>query len=164
MTGRPRGAAAACLLLLGLLTGCAGLFGPSIAAPTVGITGVDVSRPGLFSQELMLTLTFRNRMARDLQIEAVSFELAVNGDRLGSGLLLKPLTLPAEGAISVDVPVKVRTADLVDALVRLAQVPQMAYALDGRLTLGGDDAGRTLGFEDEGALSLPDSMPAGLAT
>jgi LEA14-like dessication related protein len=141
--------------------GCAGVIGPSLTPPAVSIDDVGLSRPGLASQDLMLTLAFRNRMARDLTIESVSFDLEVNGDLVGNGLLLKDLVLPGAGAVSVDVPVKIRTADLIDALVRLGQTQELSYSLDGRLALGGKDAGRTLCFEDDGALALPGSLSTG---
>lgn len=150
------------LALVLMLAGGCSLFGPAMPPPSVSIDGVNVSRAGLFSQELMLTLRFRNRMARDLAIDSIRFDLDVNGDRLGSGLLLKSLTLPAEGELSVDVPVKVSTADLVDTVVRLGQAGRLEYGLDGSLLLGGADAGRSLDFDDGGALSLPDQLPAGL--
>jgi hypothetical protein len=73
------------------------------------------------------------------------------------------VTLPALGEASIDVPVKVRTGDLVDALARLGRVQRLSYSIDGRLGLAGSDAGRSLAFDDEGELPLPSPRPAGLA-
>ena len=150
-------------LALLLTAGCASLLGPDVRPPEVVIEGVSLARPGVVSQELVLSLRLQNRMARDLSVDSVSVDLDVNGQRLGSGLLLQAVSLPAESDVTIDVPVKVRTADLLDALVRLGDANKLSYTLDGRLRLGGADKG-VVAFGDTGELAVPKALSSRLGT
>ena len=149
-----------CLALL-LLAGCSSLAGTAVKPPDVTIEGVGLTRPGIVAQDLTLSLSLRNRMDRDIVVDSVSVDLAVNGQRLGSGLLLEAFTLPAAAALSVDVPIRIRTADLLDALVRLGDEKKFSYTLDGRLRLSGADAG-VVAFGDDGELAMPRALPSRL--
>ncbi len=164
-TVRPRRCAARLIgcLVLALTAGCSSLSGSGVKPPDVAIEGVSLTRPGIVSQDLTLSLRVDNRMARDIAIDSVSVDLDVNGQRLGSGMLLQAFTLPAAGALTIDVPVKVRTADLLDALVRMGNDSKLSYTLDGRLRLAGADEG-SVAFGDKGELAVPRSLPSRLGT
>jgi LEA14-like dessication related protein len=150
-------------LALTLLAGCSSIAGPAIKPPEVTIEGVGLTRPGVISQDLTLSLSVQNRMPRELAVDSISVDLDVNGQRLGSGLLLKTFTLPADAAVSIDVPVRIRTADLLDALGRLGGEKKLSYTLDGRLRLAGTDDG-VVAFGDEGELAMPRALPSRVGT
>ncbi len=150
-------------LVLVQLAGCASLASNVVRPPSVTIEGVGLSRPGIMSQDLTLSLSVQNRMARELAVDSVSVDLVVNGQRLGSGLLLKAFTLPADAAVSIDVPVRIRTADLLAALGGLGDARKLSYTLDGRLRLAGADEG-VVPFGDDGELTIPHALPSRLGT
>jgi LEA14-like dessication related protein len=150
-------------LALTLLAGCSSIAGPAVKPPEVTIEGVGLARPGIMSQDLTLSLSVKNRMPRELAVDSISVDLDVNGQRLGSGLLLKAFTLPADASVGIDVPVRIRTTDLLDALGRLGSEKKLSYTLDGRLRLAGADEG-VVAFGDGGELAMPRQLPARLGT
>lgn len=158
--GGPRVAAALIVALCLMITaGCQSSFGPSFTPPQVAVEGFDLRRPGLFSQEVTVTLLVQNRMQQALTIEAVDLELEVNGTRLGTGALLKTIPLAAAGAAAADVPVKVKTQDILDAFFALAREPRLAYEISGHVRLTGGGADGTgheiVPFDDDGEFTLP---------
>lgn len=145
---------ALCLLLT---AGCQSSFGPSFTPPEVSVEGFDLSRAGLFSQVLTITLLVENRMTQAMTIEAVDLDLEVNGNRLGSGTTLKSIPLDAERTVVVNVPVKVKTQDILDVVLAMASRPSLDYEISGHVRVrGGEDGGsETVRFNDDGAFDLP---------
>jgi LEA14-like dessication related protein len=139
-----------------LAGGCSGLFGEDREAPQVSMADLALSRPGLFSQDLTIVLAVRNRAPRDLTIDAISCELAVNGATLGSGVALRSLTIGAGNTGNAEVPVSVKTQDILNAMFSAARSARLAYTLSGTLRLAG---GGSFPFEDEGELTLPAGLP-----
>lgn len=152
---------------LAVTAGCQSAFGPSFEPPAVSVEGFDLSRPGLFTQELLVTLTVNNRMSQAVTIEAVDLELEVNGTRLGSGTLLKSIPLDADAAVVANVPVKVKTQDILNAIFAVSRRPRLDYEISGHVRLGGGGpdgtAHEVVPFEDSGELNLP-FTPSGSIT
>ncbi len=141
--------------------GCGTVFDPSFTPPTVAVDGFDISRAGLFSQELLVRVIVTNRMAEAMTIEAVDLELEVNGHRLGEGTLLKSIPLDGEGTVATSVPIKVKTQDIFNAIAAMARRPRLSFAVSGHLHVSGskDSDPRSVSFDDDGEFSLP-FMPA----
>lgn len=136
---------------------CGTMLDPTFTPPTVAIDGFDISRPGLFNQEMMVRVIVTNRMAEAMTIEAVDLELEVNGNRLGEGTLLKPIPLDAGGTVEARVPIKVKTQDILTAVFATTRRPGLSYAVSGHLRLTGSESGdhRSVSFDDDGEFSLP---------
>lgn len=141
-----------------LLAGCASVVGPAVAPPKVTVEAVGLTRSGIVSQEVTLGLGLQNRADRELDVDSVSLNLGVNGKRMGSGVLLKPFVLPADGSARIDVPVTISTGDLLDAMGRLGNNKKIAYTLEGQLHLAANEG--VVAFTDEGEVALPFPLPS----
>ena len=160
--------AAFCLLLAMVASGCQSPLGPGFTEPTVAVDGFDLRRPGLFTQEISVAVSIHNEMARDLVIQAVDLELELNGRRLGSGTVLRPITLAAGGTAKASVPLKVKTQDIISAILMMTRDPSLAYAVSGHIRLtnaaagiGDADGIEVVPFSEDGELDLP-VTPSGL--
>ncbi|MFO1152425.1 MAG: LEA type 2 family protein [Rhodospirillales bacterium] len=145
-------------LVMAVLAGCSSLIGPDVKPPEVTVESAGLTRPGIVTQEVTLGLDLQNREHRDLAVDSISFDVDVNGQRMGSGVLLKSFVLPADGSVRIDVPVKVATSDLLTAMGRLGSEKTIAYTLDGQLRLAGGDKGE-VPFTEKGELALPLGLP-----
>ncbi len=158
----PASIAVFCLVATVCLTvalgGCQSAFGPGYAKPMVAVEGFDLSRPGLFTQEIMVHLRVENQMQREVAIESVDLELEVNGTHLGSGTLLKTIPLAGDGAVTASVPIRVKTQDILTAFFAMAAEPQLAYEVSGHVRLAAPaegTRGEVISFDDDGKLTLP---------
>lgn len=120
------------IVILLALTGCAGL---SLQEPEVHLVDLRLGATEGLSQllEVDLVIVNPNRMA--LQLDAVRYQLHIEGFRLVSGTSTVPLTVPAGGEAHYTVPARVNLLAGVDLLRMLMSRPlhSLSYRLDAEL-------------------------------
>ncbi len=125
------------LLLAGLLSACAGL--PFNAQPPrVSVADVEIKSLGMFEQKLDLGLRVANPNDFDLKIEALDFELAVNGRPFATGLSRVSTLVPAASMSVLRVDAILQSKNLIQQIRTLpldtlkAGVP---YRIKGRVKI-----------------------------
>lgn len=127
------------LLLAGLLTACAGL--PFNAqAPRVSVADVGIKSLGMLEQKLDLGLRVANPNDFDLKIEALDFELEVNGRPFATGLSRVVTLVPAASTSVLRVDAFLQSKNLIRQIRTLpgdtlkVGVP---YRIKGRVKIDG---------------------------
>lgn len=138
------------LFLAGLLTACSSL--PFNAkAPRVSVADVEVKSLGLLEQKLDLGLRVANPNDFDLKIEALDFELDVNGRSFATGLSRVSTLVPAASMSVLRVDAILQSKNLIRQIRTLpldtlkAGVP---YRIKGRVKI--DRVSDWLPFEHAG--------------
>jgi LEA14-like dessication related protein len=142
------------LALLGL-NACAGLLDDETEPPAVSLAGLSFAEPGLFEQELTISLRLRNPNEFEIPVDTLSFALDVNGATLANGRSRRDFILPSLGEVVVPVSVLVPTNDLIERVVAIGTGRRLDYRLVGEADLGGW-LPRAIPFSREGKLALPD--------
>jgi LEA14-like dessication related protein len=145
------------MLVLVALSGCASPLTSDFERPEFRLAGVGLGQPGLFEQELILSLRIENPNDYEIAIDRVSFDLEVNGEHFADGRSTQNFELPARGEATVPVSVDVPTKDFLERVMRLGSEGRFDYRLTGEAELDSWFL-RTLPFEREGSLALPE-MP-----
>lgn len=143
-----------CTLLVAL-GACASPLTSEFERPEVRLAGIGMGRPGLFEQELILSLRIDNPNDYEIAVQRVSFDLEVNDEHFASGRSTQNFELPALGEATVPVSVDVPTRDFLERLMGLGAEGRFDYRLSGTAELDHwllDE----LPFEREGSLSVPD--------
>lgn len=146
--------AIACLLavLLGL-TACAALVRPE--PPEVRLAGLAIDEIGLFEQRYRVTLRLENPNAFALDVEALRFDLALNGRAFAGGVSASGFELPANGSERAEVVVTSDLAavlDLIGPWLR-GEGGELRYTLAGEADLAGRPA--PVPFQRSGRLAPP---------
>jgi LEA14-like dessication related protein len=141
-------------LVLVALSGCVGPLSSDFERPEVRLAGVGLGQPGLFEQELILSLRLENPNDYDIAVEQLSFDLEVNGEHFTDGRTTQNFTLPALGEATVPVSVDVPTKDFLERAMRLGSEGRFDYRLTGEAELDHVLA-QTVPFEWQGRLELP---------
>lgn len=116
------------------LAACSGLPWNAIA-PTVRVTDVAIKSLGLLEQRLDVGLRISNPNDFDLTIEALEFELDVNGRPFASGLSRKLTLIPAVASAMLRVDAFLQSKDLIQQFKNLSPdglKAGVAYRLKGR--------------------------------
>jgi LEA14-like dessication related protein len=129
------------LLAFSLLLGLAACSSLPLNAvpPSVSVTEVGVASLGLFEQRFDVGLRVTNPNRFDLKIEALDFELEVNGHAFASGLSRVPALIPAASSSLLRVDAIMQSKDLVRQINTLSPdilkggVP---YRVRGRVKMG----------------------------
>lgn len=126
---------AALVVFVVLAAGCAA----PLQKPDVSLAGVDLIGLGLVEQRLLLKLNIRNPNDVDLPIEALSFDLEVNGRPFAKGATERPLVVPRLAEGQLEVKALTRLGDLLRqvAAARKSGSEQFAYRVFGRVELAG---------------------------
>ncbi|OJW46647.1 MAG: hypothetical protein BGO60_03985 [Thiobacillus sp. 65-1059] len=105
------------LLALGLAA-CSGLP-PNAVAPRVSVAEIDVKSLGLFEQRFDVGLRISNPNDFDLKIEALDFELEVNGRPFARGLARVPTLIAATSGTLLRVDAVVQSKHLIQQIKTL---------------------------------------------
>lgn len=139
------------LLALGL-AGCASLPHNAIA-PKVSVADVDLKSLGLFEQRFDVGLRVNNPNDFDLKIEALDFELELNGRAFAKGLTRVTTLVPAASSSVVRVDAVTQSDNLIQQIKTLppgllkGNVP---YRITGRVKT--DKSSRWFPFEQTGTV------------
>ena len=139
------------LLTLGLAA-CSGL--PFNAKPPkVSVAEVDIKSLGLFEQRFDVGLRVSNPNEFDLNIEALEFDLELNGRAFAQGLSRTPALIPATSSTVMQVEAVTQSKHLIQQLKTLpgemlkAGVP---YRITGRVKI--DQSSSWIPFDQKGVV------------
>jgi LEA14-like dessication related protein len=145
-----------------VLAGCAAL--PINAVPPkVSVAGIDIKSLGLFEQHFDVSLRLANPNDFDLGIEALEFELELNGRPFAKGLARSPTLIPAASSVVLRVDAITQSENLIQQIKILP--PQMLmdgvpYRIKGRIKT--DRSSGWLPFEQQGVYG-GEKKPGGIA-
>lgn len=123
------------VLLLSLLTGCAGLAKPW-EAPEVALAGLRVKELRLAQQTLLLTLAVKNPNDRTLPIKGLTYRLKLEGNEIAQGTSALERQIPAFGEALVDLEVTGSLLGLAQQLPTLALKDRpLDWTLSGTATI-----------------------------
>lgn len=147
-----------CLMLFGLAA-CSGL--PYDARPPkVSVAEVDIKSLGMFEQRFDLGLRVSNPNDFDLRIEALEFDLEVNGRAFATGLTRASALIPAISSTVLRVDAVTQSRDLIRQIKTLpagtlrAGVP---YRISGRVKT--DRSARWIPFDHSGVYGRDEKKP-----
>jgi len=136
-------------LLLGL-TACSGLPLNAVA-PKVSVAGVKIKSLGLFEQHFDVQLRVANPNDFDLTIEALEFELEVNGRPLANGLSRVSTLIPAASSAVLRLDAIMQSNNLIQQIKTLPPETLkdgVPYRVKGRVKT--DQSSRWLPFDHTG--------------
>lgn len=146
-----------------VLAGCAGL--PFNAAPPrVSVEGLDLERLGLFEQAYKVGLRLTNPNDFDLPVEALEFDLEVNGRPFASGQARTAVLIPAASSVVLRVDAVTQSKNLIQQFMTLppgALKEGLPYRIKGRVKTGKWSG--WLPFEQQGVYGGGVKKPAGIA-
>jgi LEA14-like dessication related protein len=135
------------------LTACSGLPWNAVA-PKVSVADVAIKSLSLFEQQLDVGLRISNPNDFDLTIEALEFELEVNGHPFASGLSHTRTRVPAAASAMLRVDTFIQSKDLIQQFKSLspdALKDGVSYRVKGRIKT--DQSSRWLPFDHIGVYS-----------
>ncbi|MFO7543656.1 MAG: LEA type 2 family protein [Thiobacillus sp.] len=108
-------------------------------APKVSVAEVEIKRLGLFEQRFDVGLRVRNPNDFDLQIEALEFEMDVNGHPFATGVSSTTTLIPAVSSTLMRVDATMQSKNLIRQIKTLP--PEMLlegvpYVIKGRVKAG----------------------------
>ena len=136
-------------IALGLVA-CSGLPLNAVA-PRVSVAGIEIKRLGVFEQHFDVALRVNNPNDFDLKIEALEFDLEVNGRPFASGLAPVATLIPAASSVELKVDAVMQSRNLLEQFrsvqpdVLKAGVP---YRINGRIRT--DQSSRWFPFDHTG--------------
>lgn len=140
------------------LAGCA-QFGLGLEAPKVSLADIRLLGGGLLEQRFLLTLRVFNPNARDIPVDALSFQVELNGLEFAQGSSSRPVVLQANGDTLVEVEGISNLASVVDQLRGLGRghpgEEGMHYRIHGRLH---SSALGVVPFDRKGQIALPEEL------
>lgn len=146
-----------------LLAGCSPLPINAVL-PKFSVAEIDIKSLGLFEQQFDVGLRLYNPNEFDLRIEALEYELEVNGQPFAKGLTRSDTLLPALSGVVLRVDAVTQAKDLVRQFFTLP--PDMLkeglpYRIKGRVKT--DKWLGWLPFEDQGVYGGVEKKPEGIA-
>ncbi len=148
-----RPALIALLAGLALAAGCAAL--QPVQAPSVHLADMRLLDATLFEQRYRLKLRVQNPNDFDLPIEALSYEMELNGAPFAKGTSTQGVTVPRYGSALLEVEGFSTLTDVLRQLfaLRPGEGPGVRYRLSGRLSLTGNP--QRIPFEYQAEIGLP---------
>lgn len=150
------------LLALGLAA-CSGLPFNAVA-PKVSVAEVDIKSLGLFEQRFDVGLRVSNPNDFDLKIEALDFELEVNGRPFAKGLSRTSTLIPAASSAMLRVDAIMQSKNLIRQIKTLPPETLkdgVPYRITGRVKT--NQSSSWLPFDHTGVYGGDEKKPAGRA-
>lgn len=133
-------------------------------APTVSVANVEIKSLGLFEQRFDVGLRVGNPNDFDLTIEALEFELEVNGRPLANGVSRVPTLIPAAASAMLRVDAFMQSKNLIQQIKTLPPdtlQDGVPYRVRGRVRT--DRSSGWLPFDHAGVYGGEGKNPAGKA-
>ena len=151
------------LLLAFGLAACSGL--PYHAKPPrVSVADVDIKSLGIFEQRFDVGLRVSNPNDFDLKIEALEFELELNGRAFAKGLARVSTLIPATSSTVIRMDAVTQSRNLIRQIKTLPSETLkegVPYRISGRVKT--DQSSRWLPFDHTGVYGGDEKKPAGRA-
>lgn len=151
------------LLLAFTLSACSGLP-PNAVPPRVSVAGVDIKRLGLLEQHFDVGLRVANPNDFDLTIEALEFELEVNGRPFAKSLSRAATLIPAASTAVMQVEAVTQSTNLIEQFKTLPPATLkegVPYRIKGRVRT--DRSSRWLPFDHAGVYGGDEKKKKGRA-
>lgn len=118
-----------------LLAACA----PRLQKPEISLAGIDLVGLGLLEQRFVLKLRIRNPNDVDLPVNALSFDVELNGRHFARGVSDKPVIIPRQGETILEVKTVSRLGDVLQPLRNLLKNgrERIGYRIFGSVDLEG---------------------------
>ncbi|MEJ2093046.1 MAG: LEA type 2 family protein [Syntrophobacterales bacterium] len=137
------------LILLTVLVSCLTPLGCGVRRltqgellpPEVRLKGLGLQPPGKQGWPLICVLAVKNPNPMSIKVLGYDYQVWVEGQRLAQGASGTPITLPAQGEATVEVPVLLKLKTLPGLLPKLLREEQLTVEIAGGLRLP-----QTLGF------------------
>jgi LEA14-like dessication related protein len=117
------------------LAACTSLV-PRPIAPEVALDSVTAMAIGAQGARARVRLLVRNPNGYDLAAESLDYTLTIDGRRMASGALARPVTLTANAVTPVDLDVLTDLEVLGNSLDRAARRGALPYEIEGEVVLG----------------------------
>ena len=139
--------------------GCAGLFGKVVKRPVVTYESVNVSGVSFDGVSLDVNFNARNENPFPVPITGYDYSFAIGGHTLASGEERESMSLPANGARQLRVPVQLQFSEVFSALDQFRTADELPYAVSGSVIINaGPLEGITIPFSYNATLPVP-KMP-----
>lgn len=138
------------LSLTGYLTGCSFIGKKLIEKPKVQLQRVDVRDVGATGATVVFGVQVENPNSTALKVDSLRYDVEIGGKPFSSGRLPQGAEVPANGKVSLDIPVPVRYTDVFASLVGLLADGTSTYRLKGEAVFGLF----TIPFEKSGEFKL----------
>ena len=151
------------LLLAFALAACSGLP-PDAVPPRVNVAGVDIKSLGLFEQRFDVGLRVANPNDFELTIEALEFELEVNGRPFAQSLSRTGTLIPAASSAVMQIDAVTQSKNLIRQFKTLPPETLkegVPYRIKGRVKT--DRSPRWLPFDHAGTYGGDEKKPKGHA-
>jgi len=156
MRMHPVGFAAATLLAILTLAGCAGI-GKSLETPRVSLSNIQVQDSKGMETVFLVQLRVTNPNDVELDIKGVECDLAINGKPFAYGISNTQVKVPAFGSETIPVTVYSSVLDIIKGLFGLQQREDLSYQVKGKVRMaGGGLMPSTLPFDSQGTVSIKD--------
>lgn len=132
--------------------------------PRVSVAAIDIKSLGLFEQHFDVGLRLTNPNDFDLRIEALDFDLEVNGQAFAKGMARTTMLIPAASSIVVQVDTITQSKDLIQQFLILQRdtlKEGFPYRIKGRVKT--DKWSGWLPFEQRGVYGGEARKPRGIA-
>ena len=116
------------------LSGC-GMLGKKIEKPTVNLQSLDIEGKG-DGANLIFGVHIVNPNKFPLKVDAVKYDLEVDGKPLTSGTLDQTMEVAASSASTLSVPIAVKYQDIFRSVAALLGNGQVPYNLKGSARFG----------------------------
>ncbi len=121
--------------LLALLSGCQ-ILKSLIKTPEIKLKNAVLLSTTLFQGDLEFTFNVSNANPVAFKVDAITYQLVVDGKKTLEGILEKSIDLPAMGGADITIPVTVNYMETLDTLMALFKKDTLTYELSGTVKIG----------------------------
>jgi LEA14-like dessication related protein len=139
-------------MVASIVAGCAS-YEPAIP-PSIALANVELVRPGLLRQDLVLDLRIGNPNNFDIPIDGLTFRLDIDGQPFAEGYSNQRLTVPRLSEVSIPVAATTDTFAIVRQIMSLGDRQEIRYRMHGYAYIAELAGSRRIPYEREGTLSL----------
>lgn len=147
---------AALAVLLTLLTGCSGFGKKPLLEPKVDVREFEVTNVTLSGIEGLVTLNVENPNDTKLSAKELNYTVTVAGNELVTGQNKNNISIPALGANTIELPVQMSFASLIETFPQIMKSGLADYVIAGNIKT----TFATVPFSKKGEFKLPFVPPS----
>lgn len=137
--------------LLVLSVGCSGLAKKPIVEPKVQVQAFEITGLSFVGIEGLVTLDVENPNESKLSAKELNYTLAVAGNELVAGQSTDNISIPALGTDTIELPVEMSFAKLIEAFPKVLSSGLANYVITGNIKTNF----ATVPFTKKGEFKLP---------
>lgn len=143
-------------VLLVLVAGCSGLTKKPLLEPNVEVREFEVTNVTLSGIEGLVTLNVENPNDTKLSAKELNYTVTVAGNELVTGQNKNNISIPALGANTIELPVQMSFASLIETFPKIMQSGLADYVIAGNIKT----TFSTVPFSKKGEFKLPFVPPS----